>query len=67
MKVHTYAFLLCQTAESPLVELGRSVYGSCNCILDECLADDVHGESLAAFQVGSRVFQAPTALWLTGG
>jgi hypothetical protein len=56
--MQAYAFCLCQAAESPLVEVGRSVYGSCIGILDEWLANDVHCESLTILQIRNCVFDA---------
>lgn len=58
---NAYTFFLGQTADRPLIEAIRSVYGGYVCVLDERLADDVHGEPLTFHHVHSRVFEAAWA------
>ena len=52
-----YAFFLGQTADRPLIEARRSVYGGYVCVLDERLADDIYGEPLTLHHVRGRVFE----------
>jgi len=62
----TYTFFLGQTADRRLIEVRRSVYGGHVCVLDERLADDIHGEPLAALHVRDCVFEAARAEVVAG-